>query len=93
MGKLLRLRMICNNVIDIFCYWANLCIFMEALFEIDLGPACKKANLDILISLEDNKEKNGGNKSQGQHFGTRSQVWFSERCLIGREIVSFVERM
>ena len=47
------------------CYLANLCIIMEALFEIDLGPACKKAKLDKPISLEDNKENNYGNKSQG----------------------------
>ena len=61
------------------CYLANLCIIMEALFEIDLGPACKKAKLDKPISQEDNKENNYGNKSQGQYFYNRSQVGVSEK--------------
>ena len=61
------------------CYLANLCIIMEALFEIDLGPACKKAKLDKPISQEDNKENNYGNKSKGQYFYNRSQVGVSEK--------------
>ena len=70
------------------CYWANLCITMEALFEIDLGPACQRQSWINLYHWR-TITKTMMEINQIFLYSFTGRV---SKKLIEREIVSFVEK-